>query len=329
MAGTTGGRAVSSDGTLLGGTTTPGSCLDTPFDLCARVAELEYLMSQLLGVDVTAISLSDITQDMGNITGGTFGGGVLADLILNYLRSNPYAMSGGSNALDGDGQYTDAGMGNMWQLQTGNTLNAFAGISNAGAAYTFWGGFYDGGFLFQTRVGFFPMSGFNRSTILPKCRFFAGLGDSLFRNFAANNSDNPPCNAIAFNYSQPRGDTTWHLIANGKTGPIVGPSPMTVYNTGVPILTFHWYDLTLKNVPGSGTVAWTVADVTSKTSVSGSIPTPTFYANSYPGFGSGIPAPADEMLYYAGVGAFNTTASNFGPFGIHHIFCQSLSLDRP
>ena len=76
-----------------GGTGSSGMCWISPSDmagqvgnLMSRVANLESIVAQLLGVNVGAISLSDFTQDLGVIMSGVIGPAVL------IKTGSPYAM---------------------------------------------------------------------------------------------------------------------------------------------------------------------------------------------------------------------------------------------
>src|SRR5690349_20191258 len=84
-----------------GGGSTSSVCAITPADerayfdnIAERLTRIETILSQLLGSDVTAIQLSDITQDMGTILGGTLGGGVLAQMSTLVSRVNAWGLSG-------------------------------------------------------------------------------------------------------------------------------------------------------------------------------------------------------------------------------------------
>lgn len=90
------------DGGTGGGGSTPNFCSVTPADqagnldnILSRLTAIETILSQLLGTDITAIQLSDISQDLGTILGANILNGVLGDnLAQGYVA---YAFQEGAD----------------------------------------------------------------------------------------------------------------------------------------------------------------------------------------------------------------------------------------
>src|SRR5690349_19975367 len=90
---------------------TPGHQTGSIDNILTRLTTLETIVSQLLGVDISTIQLSDISQDMGTILGGHLASGALANMITAIRKSNVWMWSLGDNVINGDGSGNDFGMG--------------------------------------------------------------------------------------------------------------------------------------------------------------------------------------------------------------------------
>lgn len=93
--------SISDGGSDGGGGSTGGICIVTPSDqvgsldnIITRLTILETIVSQLLGTDITAIQLSDISQDAGDIF--SFSDGVIGTAV-GY---SPYAMQQGMDIAE-------------------------------------------------------------------------------------------------------------------------------------------------------------------------------------------------------------------------------------
>lgn len=93
------------EGGGVGGGSTTNFCSTNPADqvanidnILSRLTAIETILSQLLGTDITAIQLSDISQDLGTILGANLENGLFGDnLSQGYV---PYAVQIGADAMD-------------------------------------------------------------------------------------------------------------------------------------------------------------------------------------------------------------------------------------
>ncbi len=328
-----------------GGTTTPGACLDSPFEMCGRVATLEYLMSQLLGVDITTNSLSDFTNDMGNILNGSFGGGMLAQLVTQIGKVNAWAVSGIDTLLSGDGSGSigASNFGGGQIIRAIGPINEFAGDASEAAMYSCAKTEFDpivtptapllygqrgGGFYYNIRIA--PINE-NRLTTPPPRRVMCGLsaaandGGPIFRHTLEeeSNRDDPLGLYILFQYSQPRGDATWKVIVRDHpdSGTCLGTDyEQRLADTGVPVELDHIYDLSFRCEPDSNTVQWFITDQTTGSSSAGTI---------------GAPSLCEEIsemgiaTYYAGFGIWKCAGIlDPNPVAwVHHAWCQALNME--
>jgi len=330
-----------------GGGSTSSVCAITPADerayfdnIAERLTRIETILSQLLGSDVTAIQLSDITQDMGTILGGTLGGGVLAQLSTLVSRVNAWGLSGnawitsgGVNGSTGDmTTYTDEFTGTIVigtakKYQTNLSVNNCSGVQAASPLYRPGGGskrFLNSGFLFEARVGLgLPMSAPND---MSKVRFFCGLHNA---NFVASgtlfNNDNvattDDTGYVGFQFSGPRGDNTFKVITRGEAV-ILGPATGVIYETGVPLVHDTLYEFTLRCEPGSETVTWTIKNMQTGASSTGTAGMPQNYEDPITGFPT-------LSGYSPGAAIWNNTTVQYQVMYINHIWTQTLDVDTP
>src|SRR6185312_13697737 len=96
------------------------------------------------------------------------------------------------------------------------------------------------------------------------CRIFTGLTDQTVNGITVNDSSSLG-NAVGFQFSAPRGDATWQIVARN------GSNPITIQDTGLPFIVNEMYDFYLY-CPISGTaIGWRIDSVLGQLSFSGSI----------------------------------------------------------
>ena len=147
---------------------------------------------------------------------------------------------------------------------SGSTVNS-ASVSSTNA--TFLRGSAtsgSGGFFFFSRVGL-PDGAYTSSVAQSSgCRIFTGLTDQTVNGITVNDSSSLG-NAVGFQFSAPRGDATWQIVARN------GSNPITIQDTGLPFIVNEMYDFYLY-CPISGTaIGWRIDSVLGQLSFSGSI----------------------------------------------------------
>lgn len=301
-------------------------------NLAQRVERLELILSQLLGTNISAIQLSDISSDGGLLTNLSLSSGASGVFLSNLGRINTYMLSGLDEPFQGSGEYNeDVIMGVMRKYDTGTTLNSFQGSLSA-AMYRAEGGIFDGGFYYECRAAFVPplLAPNVYDPTLEKCRFYAGLSNGIngavFSNDSSMNVANPPAVYMVFSYSDPRGDTTWKFMKNNAPTEFTYDDAIVI-DTGIPVINYHWYDMVIKCLPSSQTLQWAIKDLNTGVSASGVTSSPQVYMG-VSGIYDGHDDPIDGT-WSAGVGAFVSTATHSTHFAIHHLFAQSLSTDSP
>lgn len=300
-------------------------CSASPFDLdgqldniLTRLDRVEQVLSELLGVDITTIQLSDITQNGGNILSLNLGSSALANIVTQIGKSNVFMISLSDTVLAGD-NVTSIGYSPTGEYTASSTVNSFAGASSSGL-YHYYNAPFNGGFRFECRMMLGPgLVGLP----IPQNRTIVGMGEDLFRSGADNNTDAPQKQYICFSYSQPRGDTTWKfMLDNNPTGLGLNPWHQVIVDTGVTIINSHWYDFVIDCRPTTNSIDWSVTDAETLATGSGTIATPDIVHGS-DGYPNNV-----YSTYQAGVGVFTTVNLVPAMFDLHHIFCQSINLDR-
>jgi hypothetical protein len=346
-----------------GGTGNPGGlCAPSNADLAladqsilVRLAVLEQLVSQILGVDVTTIDLSDISQSLGHITSGTLGGGLLGSVLAQLPKSNIWAEAGGGQKLFTNGDTEYIGLNPNTSLHAHEFLcsDFFYNFETQTDVLSTQQNTYQppnmprGGFDFSLRAA---ISGvlvnvYFTGGALPKGRFFIGMannmlgqpgtpnpGQSIFA-FGANNalSDSDVMTGIymGFQLSQPRGDSSWKfVISNWTPG---SPSPdhivQQIYDTGFPAVCNEILEFKIHAEPDAATLEWQIISQLSGNMASGSVPKPSIQ------IWSGISGPTiGPWNFKAGCAVWNSSASP-NASGIPYIrfnygWAQSLHIDN-
>lgn len=337
-----------------GGGSTTNVCPIGPQDqvgsidnILSRLTAIETILSQLLGTDITAIQLSDISQDMGTILGGTLGGGILSNIPAILAKQSVFAVSGGDRFIipasvannvswSTTGEESDTG---TYSLQsTSTSVNSCAGLCSRGQMYflgsdTFFWNPYGAGFYFSGKFAFNAPA---HETSLTGLRFFAGLQTGPFDlSTSVYNADNPGNDAyVGFQYSAPRGDYTLKIIVKDQDP--VGVFTQHVYDTGVfikpiydeftgiggtiPTPPANWYEMSLTNQPNSSSVEWSVTDIKAASTISGSVPGPVQYEDHV------ITPPASPDPFNVGAAIYNNESGKSKDMYVGYIFAQRLGI---
>jgi hypothetical protein len=319
-------------------------------NLLTRMTKVENILSELLNVDITALTLDEITNILGVMEGGVLGIGVNGSSSggsTAELFKNTWAASMGSVILPSGGTSSNGSvssqaasiydtLGPFGICSTNVTLNSSAGLQSAAAAYMPQKGQFNGGFYFKGRfkVG-------SKGQVGPPYvadddthfRIFVGLARAGFVNDPLANNDDinhsltfMPYFQLGFHYCPfpaPRGDTTWKVVTLAQPAAF-GAVTQTVHDTAMPVDVSTWYDLSMRAEPGSGTIQWIAKDVNRSIETTGSIGYPVIWEdNSTPGSWS------NNHLRNAGFAIWNNGTGSYSThsMGFKYFFAQSLDME--
>ncbi len=343
-----------------GGGSTTSICVPTPFDqqqtidnILARLTNIEQILSQLLGVDITTIQLSDITQNAGNLTGLNLASGVLGQLFYSIGRSNVFAFSledpfitTGDISSQNTGLFTDS-LHNAQYLRTGTSTGSFAGFQAKGQGLRYLPQYFHGGFYFKTRLslgqdGRTPTADPDPEATMT--RVFIGLHSNTFVGPGPTyNQDDPGKLSgdifsdtsssvyIAFQLSPnpaTRSDVTWKIIVRDEPVYVLFHQySQRVIDTGVVAEFNTYYDFEMRCDPGSQLVNWKITRCLGGVSAGGGFQIPNIYDPNGSTINDHVP-----VAYSAGIGIWKLSTSDPGQWKtiyVHDFWSQSLDMDTP
>lgn len=339
-----------------GGGTTTNVCSASPADLAGQIDNIitrlelvEAILSQLLGVDISVIQLSDLSSDLGMMLSGALGSSLLGQLFVEMHKIDPWSIGGQDMAFNrnpsvGEGSTGDHAsigngelcFGNCMLLATApSTQHDVAGVTS-GTAYRTGRDPFTSGFYITGRFGFSSDVSSAVAYDVPQwLRFFWGMHEANIQVSTSDyNNDTPGPNTggfagsptyMGFQFSAPRGDSTFKIITRARPTEFGTAEAQIVLDTGMPVVTDTYYEMSMRCEAGGTAVSFTILNCNTNVAVGGSFPVPDVYVNTNP-----LTDVRRYPTYYAGFAIWNALAGKPArQIAIHHAWAQTLDNITP